>query len=115
LESCAGSPPALSDRMFIEAVLYQASTGTPWPDLPEGFGQWNAVYNRFRRWKARGSWRCLWERLRAEACHMALHTFIDATVVRTHQHATGALKNDAHAAQAAVTGGTVGKFTVSQN
>ena len=24
----AGSPPRLSDRMFIEAVLYQARTGT---------------------------------------------------------------------------------------
>ena len=29
IKSRAGSPPALSDRMFIEAVLYLARTGTP--------------------------------------------------------------------------------------
>ena len=45
LQSRAGSPPVLSDRMFIEAVLYLARTGTPWRDLPEDFGRWDAVYN----------------------------------------------------------------------
>ena len=42
LKSRAGSPPALSDRMFIEAVLYLARTGTPWRDLPADFGHWDA-------------------------------------------------------------------------
>jgi transposase len=31
----AGSPPQLSDRLFIEAVLYQARPGIPWRDLPD--------------------------------------------------------------------------------
>jgi transposase len=92
LKSRAGSPPALSDRMFIEAVLYLARTGTPWRDLPAEFGHWDAVYNRFRRWAARGLWRQLWERLQAADCHVALHLFIDATIVRAHQQAAGALK-----------------------
>ena len=92
LKSRAGSPPALSDRMFIEAVLYLARTGTPWRDLPDDFGQWDAVYNRFRRWEARGIWRRLWERLQAADSRVALHLFIDATIVRAHQHAAGALK-----------------------
>ena len=92
IKSRAGSPPALSDRMFIEAVLYLARTGTPWRDLPADFGHWDAVYNRFRRWEARGLWRQLWERLRAEDCRVALYLFIDATIVRAHQHAAGALK-----------------------
>ena len=38
LKHAAGRPPGLSDRMFIEAVLSQARTGTPWRDLPEAFG-----------------------------------------------------------------------------
>jgi transposase len=95
LKSRAGSPPALSDRMFLEAVLYLARTGTPWRDLPEDFGHWDAVYNRFRRWEARGIWRRLWEHLQAEDCPMARHLFIDATIVRAHQHAAGALKKTA--------------------
>src|SRR5215471_212647 len=92
LKSRAGHPPVLSDRMFLEAVLYLARTGMPWRDLPDDFGQWDAVFNRFRRWEARGIWRQLWERLHAEACPHALHLFIDATIVRAQQHAAGALK-----------------------
>jgi transposase len=95
IKSRAGSPPALSDRMFIEAVLYLARTGTPWRDLPAEFGHWDAVYNRFRRWEARGLWRQLWERLQGEEYQDALHLFIDATIVRAHQHAAGALKKTA--------------------
>ena len=30
LKSRAGSPPVLSDRLFVEAVLSLARTGTPW-------------------------------------------------------------------------------------
>ena len=92
IKSRAGSPPVLSDRMFIEAVLYLARTGTPWRDLPEAFGHWDAVYNRFRRWERRGLWRQLWERLQTDASPPTRHLFIDATIVRAHQHAAGALK-----------------------
>ena len=92
IKSRAGSPPVLSDRMFIEAVLYLARTGTPWRDLPEAFGHWDAVYNRFRRWERRGIWRQLWERLQTDASPQTRHLFIDATIVRAHQHAAGALK-----------------------
>jgi putative transposase len=88
----AGSPPELSDRLFIEAVLYVARTGLPWRDLPREFGPWDAVYHRFRRWEARGIWRQLWERLHRDGCHVAQHLFIDRTIVRAHQHAAGARK-----------------------
>ena len=95
LKSKAGNPPALSDRMFIEAVLYHARTGTPWRDMPEDFGTWDAVYNRFRRWEARGTWRKLWQRLQEQDCPAATHLFIDATIMRAHPHAAGALKKTA--------------------
>ena len=92
LKSRAGRPPVLSDRLFIEAVLYLARTGLPWRDLPEDFGRWDAVYNRFRRWERRGLWCQLWERLQTDASPRTRHLFIDATLVRAHQHAAGALK-----------------------
>jgi transposase len=88
----AGSPAELSNRLFIEAVLYVARTGIPWRDMPREFGRWDAVYNRFRRWEARGIWRQLWERLTRDGCHGAQHLFIDSTMVRAHQHAAGARK-----------------------
>ena len=94
LKHAAGSPPVLSDRMFIEAVLYQARTGTPWRDLPGEFGNWNAVYHRFRRWEKRGLWERLWERFQTLDDERLNEFFIDSTIVRAHQHAAGASKTN---------------------
>jgi transposase len=91
----AGSPPRQSDRMFIEAVLYVARTGIPWRDLPEEFGHWDAVYNRFRRWEKRNVWQQLWHHLQSEEFTVAKHLFLDSTIVRAHQQAAGALKKTA--------------------
>jgi transposase len=54
VQSRVGSPPALSDRMFITAVLPLARTGTPWRDLPAKYRHWDAVYNRLCRWETHG-------------------------------------------------------------
>lgn len=89
LKHAAGRPPVLSDRMFIEAVLYQARTGTTWRDLPEAFGDWNAVYQRFRRWEKRTLWKRLWERIHSSKNERLQALFIDSTIVRAHQHAAG--------------------------
>jgi transposase len=45
-----GRPAEISDRDFLEALLYVARTGIPWQDLPREFGKWDAIYNRYRRW-----------------------------------------------------------------
>ena len=50
-----GAPPAVSDRLFVEAVLHRARAGCPWRDLPAHFGAWDAVYQRFRRCGAAGA------------------------------------------------------------
>src|SRR5246127_1837735 len=96
LKSRAGRPPVLSDRLFIEAVLYLARTGVPWRDLPGDFGRWDAVYNRFRRWVASGSLARLFEALTERPAFAQLRrVLIDSTIVRAHQHAAGARKKKA--------------------
>jgi transposase len=53
-----GQPPVLPERMFFEAVLYRRRTGVPLHDLPGEFAEWDAEYNRWRRWvRSGGAWR----------------------------------------------------------
>jgi transposase len=44
---------AADNRLFVEAVLFRYRAGVPCRDLPERFGDWKIVYQRFNRW-ARG-------------------------------------------------------------
>lgn len=90
--SSAGAPAGLTERKFIEAVLYLIRSGCPWRDLPDDFGYWHAVYMRFRRWEERGVWRRLWCLIQEEHFEEATELFIDSTTVRAHQHAVGAPK-----------------------
>ena len=46
---------ARDNREFLEAVLWIARTGSPWRDLPDEFGLWNSVFQRFRRWDLDGA------------------------------------------------------------
>jgi transposase len=90
----AGAPPALSDRDFVEAVLYLGRAGCPWRDLPERFGRWDAVYQRFRRWGRAGTWAALFARL-PDDLKAVREVFFDSTVIRAHTHAAGAPKKRA--------------------
>jgi transposase len=47
------------NRLFVEAVLWIARTGSPWPALPERFGKWHSVYVRFRNWKSADVFRAM--------------------------------------------------------
>jgi putative transposase len=40
---------AVDSRLFVEAVLWLARTGSPWRDLPALFGNWNSAFIRFSR------------------------------------------------------------------
>jgi len=93
--SAAGAPPKLTDRDFLEALLYLNRTGTPWRDLPTELGEWDVVYMRFRRWTERGVWQRLWQGLQSAAFAEAREVLMDSTTVRAHPHAAGAPKKRA--------------------
>jgi len=76
------------NRLFVDAVLWVARTGSPWRDLSSEFGEWNSVYVRFSRWAKKGVWESLFNAL-ADAPDFE-YLIIDSTIVRAHQHAAGA-------------------------
>jgi transposase len=85
-----GDPGRSGDdnRVFVNAVLWIARTGAPWRDLPERFGNWNSVFQRYNRWCKSGVWPLV-----AEAFGSGSdleHLLLDSTTVRAHQHAAGA-------------------------
>jgi transposase len=86
LERGAGRPPK-DDRKFIEAVLWWRRTGVPWRDLPQDFGPWKTVFNRFDRWSKAGKWSRLLKSLQADRDD-EWHS-LDSTINRAHQHAAG--------------------------
>jgi transposase len=86
-EQKRGPAATLGDRSFLDAVIYRARTGIPWRDLPERFGPWKSVYNRFRNWSLRGVWEQVFKALRVEADEEGC--IVDGTVIRAHQDASG--------------------------
>ncbi len=86
----AGDPgrTGSDNRLFLEAVLWMVRTGAPWRDLPERFGSWNTVFRRFRRWAQAGVVERLFQSLSGDPDFE--YALIDGTIIRVHQHGTGA-------------------------
>lgn len=75
---------ARDNRLFVEAVLWIARTGSPWRDLPEFYGHWHRVYVRYNRWSQKGIWLKVMESLSKDADVEQL--MVDGSIVRVHQH-----------------------------
>jgi len=90
---CLGKPsdPGRSgndNRLFLEAVLWKARTGSPWRDLPAAFGKWNTVFKRFDDWSKAGVFERIFEAV-SDDPDME-YAMIDATIVPVHRHGHGA-------------------------
>ena len=76
------------NRLFLEAVLWIARTGSPWRDLPEYFGKWFSVWKRFRRWALKGVFETIFTTLSGDPDFE--YALIDGTIIKVHRHGTGA-------------------------
>ncbi|QQO22702.1 IS5 family transposase [Bradyrhizobium diazoefficiens] len=89
---CLGKPgdPGRSgknNRLFVEAVLWIARTGSPWRDLPRAFGNWITTYTRFRDWAKAGVWKRMFDAVSDEPDME--YVMVDATIVKVHRHGQG--------------------------
>ena len=75
-------------RLFLEAILWIARTGSPWRDLPPDLGKWNTVFKRFRDWVKADVFQRMFDALSDEPdMEFAM---IDGTIVKIHRHGQGA-------------------------
>ena len=84
---------AADNRLFVEAVLFRFRAGIPWRDLPERFGDWKIVYQRFNRWAKSGVFEGVFRLLASD--HDSEYMMIDATIVRARRHSAGGRKKTA--------------------
>ena len=76
-------------RSMLEAMVWRFRVGAPWRDLPERYGPWQTVYDRFNRWSADGTFDRLLARARAEADargEIDWQVAADSTAAKLHQH-----------------------------
>ena len=86
----AGQPGATAkdNRLFVDAVLHRYRAGIPWRDLPARFGDFRVVHTRHSRWSRTCVWQRVFESLAQDADNE--YAMIDSTIVRAHQHSSGA-------------------------
>lgn len=84
-------------RRTVNGVLFWASTGIQWRDLPDRFGPWQTIYDRFRRWRDDGTWGRLLGALQRSADRAGLIDWslfcVDSTTVRASRSAAGGKKS----------------------
>lgn len=76
-------------------MLRRLRTGAPWRDLPERYGAWQTVSERFARWEADGTWARLLEHVQVRddtEGRVEWTVAVDPTINRAHQHAAGACR-----------------------
>ncbi|WP_438818396.1 IS5 family transposase [Xenorhabdus bovienii] len=74
--------------LTFEGILYRMRTGCPWRDLPDEFGKWNTLFKRFNEGSKKGVFDLLFRLLSENTDSEWL--FIDGSIVRAHQHSSGA-------------------------
>jgi transposase len=88
--------PRADDRLMLNGVLWVLCSGAAWRDMPERFGPWSTVYQRFRDWRNQGTFDVILKRLHIKLNQQGLIDLetwmIDSTAVRATRASSGAGK-----------------------
>ena len=89
--------PWAEHRMIINGMFWVLCSGAPWRDLPERYGPWKTVYNRFNRWSKSGAINIIFNRLLSSLDAHGLvdwsTTALDGSNIRVLRCAAGAKIN----------------------
>ena len=83
-------PKPKNNRQILNGMFYILRAGSPWRDLPERYGPYTTVYNRFNRWSRQGVWTGIFKALTGHTGIWIGEAAIDSTSVKAHRSAAGA-------------------------
>jgi len=76
---------AADSRTFVHGVLWILRSGARWCDLPERYGKWKSIHQRFTRWARAVIWEKVFDSLVKDPKNQYL--MLDSTLVKAHQQA----------------------------
>lgn len=81
----------VDDRRVISGIVHRLREGCRWRALPEVYGPYTTVFNRYNRWSKRGLWQAIFAAL-VESGDPPDTAMIDSSSVKAHRSASGAQK-----------------------
>ena len=91
-----GGHPWSEHRRILNGLFWKLRSGAPWRDIPQRYGPWSTVYDRYRTWCQQGRFACMLVALRATLDHQGLldwqQWWVDGTNIRASRAAAGARK-----------------------
>ena len=82
--------PWREHHTIINGIFSILCSGAAWRDLPECYGPWQTVYDRFAQYRNDGTFDCILERLQLERGEHGLidteHWMADSTKEQPHLH-----------------------------
>lgn len=82
-------PVRKDDRCIISGIIHRFREGCRWRALPDEYGPYTTVFNRFNRWSKRGLWQKIFAAF-VEAGAQPDLVMIDSSAVKAHRSASGA-------------------------
>jgi transposase len=78
----------VDDRRVISGIVHRLREGCRWRALPEVYGPYTTVFNRYNRWSKRGLWQRILTAL-SEGADPPVTAMIDSSSVKAHRSASG--------------------------
>lgn len=92
-----GGRPYFAHRQVMNGIFWVLCSGAPWRDLPERYGHWKTIYNRFNRWSKAGVMNNIFNKLLQILDEKELVDWdviaLDGSNIRALKAAAGAKKN----------------------
>ena len=91
-------------HLTVDGILFKLKSGCPWRCVPEKYGDWHVLHKRFTEWVKSGKLQSVFDSYLGH-CDLG-NVSIDSTIVKAHQHSSGARKDEEAAIGKSVGGHT---------